>query len=104
MVSAIHRHIQQYNLGAIVTPRWLVWAMTGTRTETAILSAQLINVTVQDYAQTGFAKLITDSEIEVSGMLTCASESVRTFIGLGDGAAGNKFKEILINAAAAAKK
>jgi len=46
MVSAIHKHIQQYNLGAIVTPRWLVWAMTGTRTETAILSAQLINVTV----------------------------------------------------------
>jgi len=77
--------------------------MTGTRTETAILSAQLINITVQDYAQTAFAKLITDSEIEVSGTFTGASESASAFIDLGKGAAENKFKEILINAAAAAK-
>jgi hypothetical protein len=59
---------------------------------------------VQDYAQTTFAKLITDSGIEVSGMFTNASERASAFIGLGEGVAGNKFKETLIKAAANAKK
>jgi hypothetical protein len=135
MVSAIHGHIEQHNLGPIlsdalmciqtdsekaklglfggtetvrmgvvVTPRWLIWAVNGTKTETAVLSAQLIHVTVRDYAQTQFARLIPDSGIEVSGMFTDATENASAFIGLDEGVAAQKFREIVIQAAADAKK
>ena len=92
------------NMVAIVTPRWLVWAMTGTKTETAVLSAQLIHITVQDYAQTPFARMVPDSGIEVSGTFTDAGESASAFIGLEESDAGQRFRGILIKAAADAKK
>jgi len=91
-------------LGAVVTPRWLVWAIQGTAGAPNVLSAQLIHVTVQDYAQTPFAKMVPDSGIEVSGVFTDASESASAFIGLEENMAGHKFKETLIKAAQAAKK
>jgi hypothetical protein len=123
MVSAINNHIEQHNLGPILsdvlmciqtdsekvnkglfggaetvqmgvvlTPRWLIWAVHGTKTQTSVLSAQLIHVTVEDYAQTQFAKMVPDSGIQVSGMFTDASENASAFIGLEEGAAGEKFK------------
>jgi hypothetical protein len=135
MASAIQRHIEQYNLGpilsdalmyvqtdsekvkkglfgsaeivqmaAIVTPRWLVWSVDEPGKNTAVLSAQLIHVTVQDYAQTPFAKMVADSGVQVNGMFTDADESASAFIGLDEGTAGQKFRQILIKAAAEAKK
>ena len=123
MASAINQHIEQHNLGPIlsdvliciqtdseklkksmfgqaevvhaavvVTPRWLVWAIQGAKTPSSVLSAQLRNITVQDYAQTSFAKMIPDSGVEVSGMFTDNSESVSAFIGLDESVAANKFK------------
>ena len=135
LASAIQQHIEQYNLGpilsdalmgiqtdsekvkrglfgdaetmqmgAIVTPRWLVWAIAGTKTQPSVLSAQLINLTIQDYAQTPFAKMVPDSGLQVSGMFTDASESASAFIGLEENAAGQKFKEVVIKATQDAKK
>jgi hypothetical protein len=89
---------------AIVTSRWLVWSVDQPATKAAVLSAQLINVTVQDYSQTPFAKMVADSGIQVNGMFTDASESASAFIGLDEGAAGQTFRQILIKAAADAKK
>ena len=89
---------------AIVTPRWLVWSIDQPDKKPAVLSAQLIHVTVQDYSQTQFAKMVPDSGVEVSGMFTDASESASAFIGLDEGAAGQRFRQILIKAAADAKK
>lgn len=91
-------------VGAAVTPHWLLWAIGGTKTQTAALSAPLINITVQDYAQTSFAKMIPDSGIEVNGRFTDSNENVSAFIGLENGLSGNKFKEIIIKAAQEAKK
>ena len=133
--DAIQEHLEQYNLGpilsdalmcvqtdsektkkgllgkaenvqmvAIVTPRWLVWVVDTPKAKPAVLSAQLIHATVQDYAQTPFAKMVPDSGIEVSGMFTDASESASAFIGLEENTAGQKFREAVIKAAAAAKK
>jgi hypothetical protein len=136
MVSAVHRHIEQYNLGpilsevlmciqsdsekrrkglfgkteivqmgAVVTPRWLLWSVTGSKTRgVTALSAQLTDLSIQDYAQTPFAKMVPDSGIQVSGMFTDASESVSAFIGLEENDAGNKFKEVVIRTAQDAKK
>lgn len=135
MVSVIRNHIEQYNLGpilsdalmciqtdsekpkkglfgkaesaqvgAVITPRWLVWAIAGSKTKPTALSAQLINLTVQDYAQTPFAKMVPDSGIEVSGLFTDASEPASAFIGLDESAAAQKFREAVIKAAQDAKK
>jgi hypothetical protein len=134
MVSSINHHLEQHNLGpilsdvlmciqidsekvkkglfggtetvqvgAVVTPRWLIWAVAEKK-QTAVLSAQLINITIQDYAQTSFAKLIPDSGLEVSGLFTDSNENVSAFIGLDESATANKFKEIIIKAAQDAKK
>lgn len=135
MVVAIKNHLEQYNLGAVlsdalmcvqtdsekvkkglfggaetvytgvvITPHWLMWAISGTKVQTAVLSTQLRDVVVQDYAQTQFAKMIPDVGIQVSGRFTGASENVAAFIGLDDSAAGRKFKEIVIQALQNAKK
>ncbi len=90
--------------GAVVTPRWLVWATSGTNAETAVLSAQLRDILVQDYAESSFAKLISDSGINVSGKFTDVSENGSAFIGLGDSAVGKKFKQIVLQTAQDAKK
>jgi hypothetical protein len=135
MVSAINKHIEQHNLGsilsdgliciqtdsekakkglfgvaemvrvgAIVTPRWLVWAVSGTKTPITALSAQLRNVMVQDYAQTPFVKMIPDSGIDVSGLFTDAGESASAFIGMDESLAGRKFRDLAIKATQDAKK
>jgi hypothetical protein len=91
-------------MAAIVTPRWLVWAVDQPHTKATVLSAQLTQVTVQDYAQTPFVKMVADSGVQVSGMFTDASESASAFIGLQENLAGQTFRQILIKAAADAKK
>ena len=134
MVSAIDKHIEQYNLGPILsdtlmgiqtdsekkkrglfggsekvtmgalgTPRWLVWSIVEGETTTA-LSAQLINITVQDYAQTPFAKMVPDSGIQVSGIFTDASEPASAFISLDPSSVAERFKELMITATQDAKK
>ena len=90
--------------GAVITPRWLVWATSGTKAETTAHSAQLIDVVVQDYSQTEFAKMIPDSGMNVSGNFTNVSENSTAFIGLDESAAANKFKETVIKAVQDSKK
>jgi len=128
LASAINAHIELYNLGsilsyfsmciqtdsekakkglfgnteyalqvAVVTSHWLIWAVLNANTP-VVLSAQLSNVTVQDYEQTPFAKMVPDSGIQVNGLFTDTSEIASAFIGLDDNAAARKFKEILIKA------
>jgi hypothetical protein len=81
-----------------------VWAVMGTKTQIAVLSAQLADVVVQDYAETQFAKMIPDAGIQVSGKFTDVSENGTAFIGLDESSAALKFKDLVINAMQAAKK
>lgn len=135
MIASINIHIEQYNLGpilsdaimciqtvsekskkglfdseetvftgAVITPRWLAWGTNGTKMETTVLSAQLKDIVIQDYAQTEFAKMIPDSGINVTGKFTDVSENSTAFIGLDGSAAGDKFKEIVIKTVQDAKK
>ena len=91
-------------VGAEVTPRWLGWGVNGTKAQTAVLSAQLRDVTVQDYAHTQFAKMIPDSGIQVSGRFADVAENGSAFIGLDESNAAVRFKETVIQAAQIAKK
>jgi hypothetical protein len=90
--------------GAVITPRWLLWVTSGTKMETTVLSVQLNDVVVQDYAQTEFAKMIPDSGMNVTGKFTDVSENSTAFIGLDESAAADKFKETVIKAVQDAKK
>ena len=91
-------------MGVALTPRWLIWAVTETKTQTTVSSAQLNDIVVQDYDQTQFAKLVPDSGIVVSGRFTDTSENVSAFIGLDKSEVGNKFKELIITAVQNVKK
>jgi hypothetical protein len=91
-------------MAAILTPRWLVWSVEQPDAKAAVLSAQLIHVTIQDYAQTSFAELIPDSGIQVTGLFTNAGEGASAFIGLEENVAGNSFKDLTIKTAQEAKK
>jgi hypothetical protein len=84
--------------GAVLTPRWLLWVVSGTKTSAAALSALLADVVVQDYANTQFARMIPDSGIEVTGRFTDVAENGTAFIGLQDNAAGKKFTKTVIEA------
>jgi hypothetical protein len=89
---------------AIITPGWLVWVVSGTKTSPAVLCALLTNIVVRDYAHTPFAKMIPDSGIEVSGKFTDVAENGSAFIGLEDNAVGERFKATVIEAVQNAKK
>src|SRR4030095_14931032 len=96
--------VEKVQTGANVTPHLLFWAKNGIKMKSTVLSAQLKDVVVQDYAQTSFMKMIPDSGINVSGKFTDMSENISAFIGLEDNTVGNKFAEIVIQAAQDAKK
>lgn len=90
---------------AVVTARWLVWVVSGTKTpEPAALSALLTDIVIQDYADTQFAKMVPDSGIQVNGKFTDVSENASAFIGLEENAVGKQFKETVIAAVQDAKK
>lgn len=91
-------------MGVVLTPSWLVWVITGTKTPPSALSALLQDVVVQDYADTPFAKMVPDSGVQVNGKFTDVSESASALIGLEENEAGSKFKELLVNAVQDAKK
>lgn len=90
--------------GAIVTPRWLTWVVKSLNAHAAVLSAQLSNVIVQDYAQTQFAKMVPDSGIQISGTFTDVSENAGAFLGLDEGPAAKKFRELVIQKTQDARK
>ena len=83
---------------AVLTKGWLVWAAGGTKAPMGVLSARLNQITVQDYAKTEFAKMVSDTGVQVHGMYTDMSEAASAFIGLEENAAGRKFREALIAA------
>lgn len=89
--------------GVVLTPRWLIWCTSGPKVHLAVLSAHLRDLTVQDYAQTPFMKLVPDSGMEVNGPFTDTSGIASVFIGL-DEAVGKKFREAVIQAVQEAKK
>ena len=91
-------------MAVILTPRWLVWSVEQPDAKAVVISAQLTQVTIQDYAQTSFAGLIPDSGIQVTGMFTNAGEGASAFIGLEENIAGNRFKDLVIKTAQDAKK
>jgi hypothetical protein len=98
---------QVVTVSVIVTQHMLLWVVTE-KTGSAALSLPLAGASVSDYAASPSYKLIADSGVEVTGMLTgsTSQEGIlgsSVFIGLGEEPAAKKFKEILLAAAQKAK-
>lgn len=132
--TEIHRHIELYNLGNILSDTLMSietdsakkrkvffgaaasvrqcaivtprWLIWAVHDSKshAVLSALLKDVTIQDYADTPLVKMVPDSGIQVTGKFTDVSENASAFLGLEENAAGKKFKEVVIRAVQDAKK
>lgn len=89
---------------AVLTDRWLILADRVDQNAIYIKSMQLRDITVEDYEKSSFYKMIPDTGMNVTGIFTDASEKGTIFLPLGKDAAGEKFKEALIEAAQDAKK
>ena len=88
----------------IVTPRWLLQVIKSDNNPAFARSAQLRDIAVMDYEKSPFYAKIPDNGVEVTGHFTDTSENSTSFIGMGKDAAGDKFKQVLIEAVQNAKK
>jgi len=88
---------------AILTDRWLILADNVDQNALYIKSMQLRDITVEDYEQSSFYKMIPDTGMNLNGQFTDASELGSMFLPLGKDAAGEKFKSALIESVQKAK-
>jgi len=100
---------KQVIVSAIVTPRWLVWAVSGDKSGTGTLSTQLRDAVITDYVDSAFFKMVPDNGIQVTATFTgtfagSPTEKGTMFIPMGDEAVSQNFKETVIKAAQEAKK
>ena len=82
-------------VGIVVTPRYLIWARSGTKDGVTVLSARLRECEVLDYANTPQAQLMPDTGLEVTAMFTGATQRGQTFIGLGPEPSAQNLRQIL---------
>lgn len=89
---------------AILTDRWLILGDRVDQNAIYVKSMQLRDITVEDYEKSQFHAMIPDTGMNISGILTDASEKSAIFLPLGKDAAGERFKSALIEAVQEAKK
>jgi len=99
----------QVIVSAIVTPRWLIWAVAGNKSGIGTLSTQHSDAVVTDYAKSDFYKMVPDNGVQVTATFTgtfagSPTEKGTMFIPFGDEPVTQNFKETVIRAAQEAKK
>jgi hypothetical protein len=78
---------QIYYTGVFITPQWLVWAHSGDKTGTTVISAQLTEIRAKPIASI----LARDAGLEVSGYVGGSNTQVRGYLGMGAEEAAQKF-------------
>lgn len=91
-------------MGVVLTPRWLFEIQAADNKAPYARSLRLVDIVVEDYEKSAFYKMIPDTGVHITGLATGATEGGMNFLGLGRDAAGEKFKQMLIQAVQAAKK
>jgi hypothetical protein len=89
--------------GLVLTKRWLFEVQVADGAAPYARSIRLVDGVVEDYEKSSFQKLIPDTGVNLTGQFTDTTERASSFIGLGRDAAGEKFKQLLIQAVQAAK-
>jgi hypothetical protein len=80
---------------ALCTPKWLVIASGKDNETPGVISARLRDIRAQDYEKSDLYKLMQDSGLSITGLLTGAPEQGSIFIGLGPEPAAQKFRTVL---------
>ena len=98
----------QVIVSVVLTARWLVWAIQGDKSGIGVLSTQLCDAVVRDYAASEFFKLVPDTGIQVTAPFIgtfagSPSEQGTLFIPLGEESIAHRFKDQLVQAAQKAK-
>lgn len=91
-------------LQAVLTKRWLFEILSEDGKAPYARSLRLADIVVEDYEKSSFYKMLPDTGVQVTGLATGATESGMSFIGLGKDSAGDKFKQLLIQAVQDAKR
>jgi hypothetical protein len=91
-------------MGVVLTPRWLFEIRAADSEAPYARSLRLANIVIEDYEKSSLYKMMPDSGVNVTGQVTGAAEGGTSFLGLGRDAAGEKFKQILIQSVQEAKK
>jgi hypothetical protein len=80
---------------AFVTPEWLVWADSTDRNDAGAGSAQLSQIEVRDFGSTAMGTIAPDEGLNITGRYSDHNKTGTTFIALGTGPAGQKFRQVL---------
>ena len=91
-------------MDVILTKRWLFELRSEDGKTPYARSLRLANIVVEDYEKSSFYKMLPDTGVHITGQATGATEGGMSFIGLGKDAAGDKFKQMLIQAVQDVKK
>jgi len=83
--------------GAILTPKWLIWAGGKENEKIGVLSARLQDLRVEDYEKTKMYNMIQDTGLNVFGFKT-ANGLGSVFIGLGSEPAAQTLRDMLKDA------
>ena len=86
----------QTTLSAVLlTPQWLIWADSTDRNAAGIGSAQLTQIEVHDFESSAMGTIAPDEGLNITGRYTNNTKSGMTFIALGAGPDGQKFRKML---------
>jgi len=77
--------------GLLVTPTWLIWAISGPKLGTVVSAARLKDIEVTAFS----SPLIDDTGLEVFGFISGSPERVQAFVGLGAEPAAQRFRATL---------
>jgi hypothetical protein len=88
---------------ALLTPRYLVVAVTGVKRGTQVMSARLDGASIGGTPRVG-GTAVVDNGISVSALWSGWTDAGAYYIGLGDDSAGLSFLQALRETAAAAKR
>jgi hypothetical protein len=83
---------------AFVTPEWLVWADSTDRNAAGAGSARLAQIDVRDFGSTALGTISPDEGLNITGRYTDHNKTGMTFIALGSGPDGQKFRQALRDA------
>jgi len=89
---------QRTQMGAVLTPDWLVWAVRPDDDDPTVLGVRLAAVEITDYARSPAAGLVPDAGVYVAGLLGPSLQPGTIFIGLADDRDGRAFKDRLLEA------
>jgi len=78
-----------------VTPKWLIWADSTDQNHAGAGSAELRLIDVRDYETTAMNAIAPDLGLNITGRYTDRNKTGMTFIVLGSGPDGQKFRQVL---------